>query len=154
MELKNIGKSLLISAFLVVGVAPVAPVAHAGDSPNYCHDEATNPRGPNQCSSHAECDGARTCSSAGWCQGTSRADHVQQCTSGRTGWMVNTDRPDGDIDSSYLPNPIASITLCEQACVDNASCDAWTFAKGQCFLKRGTPAPIQNTLHVSGVVQR
>ncbi|MCE9672670.1 hypothetical protein LY474_33165 [Myxococcus stipitatus] len=39
---------------------------------NYYRDEARNPRGPNRCYNSCECDGMRTCSSAGWCQGVAR----------------------------------------------------------------------------------
>ena len=38
--------------------------------PNPQHiDEAKNVGGPNRCLDMSECDGFRTCSSAGWCQG-------------------------------------------------------------------------------------
>ncbi|WP_425537960.1 hypothetical protein [Myxococcus stipitatus] len=39
---------------------------------NYYRDEARNPRGPNRCSGSCDCDGMRTCSSSGWCQGVAR----------------------------------------------------------------------------------
>ena len=34
-------------------------------------NEATNPLGPNRCTSSSQCDGARTCSQWGWCEGVS-----------------------------------------------------------------------------------
>ena len=34
-------------------------------------NEKLNAEGPNRCSRSSECDGARTCSYAGWCQGRS-----------------------------------------------------------------------------------
>ena len=34
------------------------------------HNEALNPLGPNRCSTNADCEGARTCSSFGWCMGS------------------------------------------------------------------------------------
>jgi len=46
--------------------------AFAGSGPTYCRDEADNKLGPNKCATNADCDGARTCSSSGFCQGTSR----------------------------------------------------------------------------------
>lgn len=41
-------------------------------SPNYRHNEANNRPGPNRCKTHCDCDGARTCSAHGWCQGVAR----------------------------------------------------------------------------------
>ncbi|NVJ21292.1 RICIN domain-containing protein [Myxococcus sp. AM011] len=46
--------------------------AAAGPGPAYRHDESRNRPGPNRCQNDSHCDGARTCSSAGWCQGESR----------------------------------------------------------------------------------
>jgi len=45
------------------------------DFVNACgKDEALNVRGSNQCSQDYECDGMRTCSDYGWCQGVSGCD--------------------------------------------------------------------------------
>ncbi|HEX2569486.1 MAG TPA: RICIN domain-containing protein [Polyangia bacterium] len=46
--------------------------AHAGDNPGYRWDESQNPGGPNRCTNQWQCDGARTCSPYGWCQGVAR----------------------------------------------------------------------------------
>ncbi|MCP3098506.1 hypothetical protein LZ198_06395 [Myxococcus sp. K15C18031901] len=51
---------------------------------NYYHDEARNPRGPNRCSNSCDCDGMRTCSSFGWCQGVARPP--VSCTSPQYYW--------------------------------------------------------------------
>lgn len=47
-------------------------MAQAGTSPEYRRDESRNEGGPNRCRSDAQCDGLRTCSPAGWCQGEAR----------------------------------------------------------------------------------
>ncbi|RKH16928.1 hypothetical protein D7X74_14020 [Corallococcus sp. CA047B] len=44
----------------------------AGPGPNYRWDESRNRPGPNRCHDASQCDGARTCSPAGWCQGEAR----------------------------------------------------------------------------------
>ena len=49
----------------------ILPANDCCTSNTYCHDEATNPKGPNQCSDNCDCDGERTCSEYGWCQGDS-----------------------------------------------------------------------------------
>ncbi|WIG92976.1 RICIN domain-containing protein [Myxococcus sp. SDU36] len=46
--------------------------AAAGPGPGYRWDESRNRPGPNRCRDNAQCDGARTCSPAGWCQGEAR----------------------------------------------------------------------------------
>ncbi|AEI64931.1 RICIN domain-containing protein [Corallococcus macrosporus] len=46
--------------------------ASAGPGPSYRWDESRNRPGPNRCQTSAQCDGARTCSSSGWCQGEAR----------------------------------------------------------------------------------
>ncbi|MBU8895354.1 hypothetical protein KRR26_07045 [Corallococcus sp. M34] len=51
---------------------------------NYYHDEGTNPGGANRCSNACQCDGMRTCSSFGWCQGTARPP--VSCTSPQYYW--------------------------------------------------------------------
>ncbi|MFY1828732.1 hypothetical protein ACN47A_22620 [Myxococcus fulvus] len=51
---------------------------------NYYWDEARNPRGPNRCTNSCQCDGMRTCSSSGWCQGTARPG--VSCTSPNYYW--------------------------------------------------------------------
>ena len=62
-----IGLALLVALFCVIPL----PI-QAGSGPSYFHDESKNPYGPNRCTVDTECDGARTCSVAGWCQGTAR----------------------------------------------------------------------------------
>ena len=51
---------------------------------NYYHDEARNNGGPNRCTSSCHCDGMRTCSSSGWCQGTARP--AVSCISSQFHW--------------------------------------------------------------------
>ncbi|QSQ25552.1 RICIN domain-containing protein [Pyxidicoccus parkwayensis] len=46
--------------------------AAAGPGPEYRWDESRNRPGPNRCHDSSQCDGARTCSPAGWCQGEAR----------------------------------------------------------------------------------
>ncbi|WPB73241.1 RICIN domain-containing protein [Archangium violaceum] len=46
--------------------------AAAGPGPDYRWDESRNRPGPNRCRDSSQCDGARTCSPAGWCQGEAR----------------------------------------------------------------------------------
>ena len=44
----------------------------AASTTNLLHiNEKLNAEGPNRCRYNSECDGRRTCSSAGWCQGSS-----------------------------------------------------------------------------------
>jgi len=62
-----VGAGLMV---MLMGVMPT--VALAGSGPSYCHDEAKNAKGSNKCSTNTDCDGARTCSQFGWCQGTAR----------------------------------------------------------------------------------
>ncbi|SET52229.1 RICIN domain-containing protein [Stigmatella erecta] len=61
-------KWLTACAALVVPLS----MAHAGSSPQHSRDESTNARGPNRCTQDSHCDGLRTCSSSGWCQGEAR----------------------------------------------------------------------------------
>jgi hypothetical protein len=55
---------------LTLSLAPT--VAQAGSGPTFCWNEANNPGGPNRCTNNSQCDGARTCSQSGYCQGTAR----------------------------------------------------------------------------------
>ncbi len=57
-------------AALALLLLPLAAVA--GPGPNYRWDESRNRPGPNRCQNASQCDGARTCSPAGWCQGEAR----------------------------------------------------------------------------------
>jgi len=41
--------------------------------PCYTWNEGITPLGPNRCKTSCECDGARTCSKSGFCEGTARA---------------------------------------------------------------------------------
>ncbi|MCH9682027.1 MAG: hypothetical protein K0V04_11375 [Deltaproteobacteria bacterium] len=84
-------------------------------SEDYVHDEATNPLGSNQCSTDCECDGARTCSQWGWCQGTSRGD---SCTS-------------TDYFHDEATNPLGS-NQCSNSCeCDGArTCSPWGWCQG------------------------
>ena len=47
-------------------------LAHAGSSPRYRWDESRNTPGPHRCTENTQCDGLRTCSPYGWCQGEAR----------------------------------------------------------------------------------
>ncbi len=58
-------------AALVVLALPLT-MAHAGSSPHYRWDEAKNEPGPHRCTTSHQCDGLRTCSPHGWCQGEAR----------------------------------------------------------------------------------
>jgi hypothetical protein len=64
----------LVSKFLALGlVLSATPMAAlAGNHPDYRWDEARNPGGANRCQTDRQCDGARTCSQWGWCQGEAR----------------------------------------------------------------------------------
>ena len=46
--------------------------AAAGPSADYRWDESRNRPGPNRCRDSSQCDGSRTCSPSGWCQGDAR----------------------------------------------------------------------------------
>ncbi|MET0403826.1 MAG: RICIN domain-containing protein [Cystobacter sp.] len=46
--------------------------AGAGPNSQYRWDESNNRPGPSRCRTDSQCDGARTCSPAGWCQGDAR----------------------------------------------------------------------------------
>ncbi|MDO9018311.1 MAG: hypothetical protein Q8S73_12195 [Deltaproteobacteria bacterium] len=63
-------KSVLFAGLVSLALMPAA--AQAGSGPSFCWDEARNPGGANRCTNSQQCDGARTCSAAGWCQGTAR----------------------------------------------------------------------------------
>lgn len=54
------------------GVGAAAEALDSCNYYNYYHDEAANPLGSNRCSSDCDCDGMRTCSPFGWCQGEAR----------------------------------------------------------------------------------
>jgi hypothetical protein len=62
-----------------MGLTLAIPQAAAGPNASWCVNEAINAAGPNRCTSNNDCDGARTCSPAGFCQGTSRATPIA-CT--------------------------------------------------------------------------
>lgn len=62
--------SWVLAGLMAMALAPV--VAQAGNHPCYSWNEARNPGGANRCTNNQQCDGARTCSAAGWCQGTAR----------------------------------------------------------------------------------
>jgi len=46
--------------------------AAAGSGPHYRWDESKNRPAASRCRNDSQCDGARTCSHAGWCQGEAR----------------------------------------------------------------------------------
>lgn len=51
---------------------------------NFYRDETRNPGGAYRCSNSCQCDGMRTCSQWGWCQGTARPN--VSCTSPQYHW--------------------------------------------------------------------
>ncbi|OJH33523.1 RICIN domain-containing protein [Cystobacter ferrugineus] len=76
--------------------------AAAGPGSDYRWDESRNRPGPNRCRDSAQCDGARTCSPSGWCQGDARPmpppradrDRDHRGPDRRPDWDdVRTDRP-------------------------------------------------------------
>jgi hypothetical protein len=61
------GKGWAVLALLLLPLT-----AAAGPGPEFRWDESRNRPGPNRCHDSSQCDGARTCSPAGWCQGEAR----------------------------------------------------------------------------------
>ncbi|MDC0715008.1 RICIN domain-containing protein [Stigmatella sp. ncwal1] len=68
------GRMLQTLQWMTACAALVVPLtmAQAGSSPQHYRDESKNYPGPNRCTQDAHCDGLRTCSSSGWCQGEAR----------------------------------------------------------------------------------
>lgn len=64
-----LGLAIMFSSFLAAPVSAAPGNCTKGLS--YFHNEATNSQGANKCTTDCDCDGNRTCSSGGWCQGTS-----------------------------------------------------------------------------------
>lgn len=62
-------KRILLALALLLGLTPLA---QAGDSYDHRVDESKNAMGANRCSDSRDCDGKRTCSPFGWCQGVAR----------------------------------------------------------------------------------
>lgn len=58
----------------------------SGSSPYYRWDETRTPEGAHRCSSSAQCDGNRTCSEFGWCQGTARTEERPVNDPPKPGW--------------------------------------------------------------------
>lgn len=58
----------MVCAFLTINTS------WGGSDPYYRWDETRTPSGAHRCSSSAQCDGSRTCSDFGWCQGVARAE--------------------------------------------------------------------------------
>lgn len=139
--MKAFGKTILLTAFLAVGSVGAAL---AGDSASYCHDEAQNAKGPAQCSSNADCDGLRTCSGAGWCQGTNRPVTHTSCTN--KNWLVNMDLTGNGL-GGYSNSK--TLTACEAECAKNASCKGWTW-NGACHLKSAVSGQYNKGNNVSG----
>ena len=68
--------------------------------PCYTWDEAKTTLGSNRCKTSCECDGARTCSKSGFCEGTARAK-------GCGGFHARLlHKPD---DSSLVTRPFTSV---------------------------------------------
>lgn len=142
--MKSLLKTTLLAAFLAVGTIGAAS---AGDNPSYCHDESQNTRGSNQCSSNADCDGLRTCSGAGWCQGTNRDTSHTTCSN--KNWLVNTDLTGNGVGGYAQAQ---TITDCEAECNANAACVGWTFqGGGACHLKTSVTSQYNKGNNVSGL---
>jgi hypothetical protein len=64
----------------------------------------------------------------------------------------NTDRPGGDF-ARLLKIPSAN--ACQQACVRNRQCAAWTYAQmpRDCWLKKSQPSPVYKADNISGAVR-
>ncbi len=58
--------------FIAVCEGTSRPVAPHCDTRDYYHDESYNTKGYGACSSKCDCDGLRTCSELGSCQGMAR----------------------------------------------------------------------------------
>jgi hypothetical protein len=76
---------LLASAF--AASAQAAPGA-CKKGPQYSTDEAKNKKGPNKCDDDCDCDGARTCSATGWCEGAARPAEAKAAPNYGTGNTV------------------------------------------------------------------
>jgi hypothetical protein len=72
---------LMLSASVLA--LTLSTTAWAGSGPNYGWNEAKNPGGANRCSNANQCDGSRTCSPYGWCQGTARPPNFQKTSAYR-----------------------------------------------------------------------
>jgi hypothetical protein len=61
----------------------------SGSDPYYRWDETRTPAGAHRCSSSAQCDGMRTCSQFGWCQGSARPETPPQPINdnAKPGWV-------------------------------------------------------------------
>lgn len=81
-------KRVALAALLALGAT-----AHAGDSYDHRVDESKNAMGPNRCVSSVDCDGKRTCSPWGWCQGKSRPQATVEPT--RPPLRIPTPEPAG-----------------------------------------------------------
>jgi hypothetical protein len=64
----RLARSLIL---LLLPIALSFP-ARAGDSVDHRVDESKNAGGPHRCTQNKDCDGKRTCSAFGWCQGNAR----------------------------------------------------------------------------------
>ncbi len=72
-------------------------------------NEALNAYGPNQCRVDSQCDGFRTCSSAGWCQGWAGVEGVDyNVRTPRYSYLVNLETNIHDLSTSGLLNSHAS----------------------------------------------
>lgn len=71
-RLATVFRGTLVLVSVALALVMSQTVAVAGNDPNYYWDEAKNPGGSNKCTNNNQCDGRRTCSANGWCQGVSR----------------------------------------------------------------------------------
>lgn len=106
----------VLALALALSFAP--PVARAGSGPTYCWNEATNPLGPNKCSTNEQCDGARTCSQANFCQGTARTPNPGP--KGPTYCWNEANNPDG-------PNKCSNNGQCDGA----RTCSQFGYCQGE-----------------------
>lgn len=65
-------RTLLRPLFIALLPLAIQLPAYAGDSVDHRVDEKKNKGGAHKCESHKDCDGKRTCSPFGWCQGNAR----------------------------------------------------------------------------------
>jgi len=93
-----------------------------------------------------------------WLKGSLPAANANSCCVSGTIAEVNKDRPGGDYlhFSQYFGSPVP-VGFCQQVCVLQTQCTAWTFVKSgnTCWLKNVTPppAPVANNCCISGTIE-
>ena len=105
----------------------------------YCTlDESANDLGPNRCSAHSECSGARTCSPWGWCQGTSGCDPKPTPAAPVVDNACNYDEAQNSLGANrcYMDNE----------CAGARTCSDWGWCQGVsgCDVSPAPAAPVNN----------